>query len=113
MQKSCEGEFESPERIAANACNVIEGDVTLNSNLSLDQLQKLARVEKITGSLLIEGLETISDLSFLANLQYAGSIHISSNPNLLSFSGLNFLKSVGRLEIRENANSSLLPPWKV
>ncbi|WP_222983114.1 hypothetical protein [Flagellimonas meishanensis] len=86
------------------------GNLTISGNENLGSLEGLHNIRRVDGYLTIENTPlTNSNLSGLRGLKTVGiSFFVARVDNLLSFSGMESLESVGSLEILENPSLTSL-----
>ena len=92
-------------------CNLISGDLVIQSNgNNISNLDSLAQLTAVRGSLIIEANDALNSLSGLENLNCIGkNLQINDNSNLTDITALSNVRSLnGILEIKNNdALSSL------
>lgn len=114
----------SAEAARYRSCQVVQGDLTVSLGEAPD-LQPLAGLKHVTGTLRVSNSPALDDLSGLdgltsvgaleirdnaglddlvglAQLERAGRVDVSNNPGLQTLKGLDGLTETGRLEIRNN-----------
>lgn len=102
------GDYDISDLPTLQGVRRIDGDLTVDcaTSLSVPNLQHLAVLEEVTGTLTIEACGSISDLRGLDNLAAVSRLEVRNSPSLVDLTGLGALTTAEHLIV--SGNDSLM-----